>query len=124
MKLLDDVRVISDDYEKYGIKRGMIGTIIDADIRWNSFYVCFQDQRALDKEFMSKEENIFKLNSDICEGIKIVDLELVNDNNCSDEMILGSLPEKYPHWWCKVENGYIINLEGKRKNKIPYDYDS
>ena len=124
MKLLDDVRVISDDYEKYGIKRGMIGTIIDAEIFWNSFYVCFQDQRALDKEFMSKEENIFKLNSDICEGIKIVDLELVNDNDCSDEIMRGSLPKDHQDWWCKVEDGFIINLDGKKKNKIPYDYDS
>ena len=60
MKLLDDVRVIVDkeEYKKAGIKKNMIGTIIDADIRWNSFFVCFQDQRVFDKDFMNKEEMI------------------------------------------------------------------
>ena len=46
MKLLDEVKVINNDYEKQGIKMGMIGTIIEADIRWDSFFVNFQDQRA------------------------------------------------------------------------------
>ncbi len=124
MKLLDDVKVISDNYEKEGIKKGMIGTIIDADIRWNSFYVCFQDQRVYDKDFMSKEENIFKLNDDICTGVKIKDLELFRDNNYPDEKIKLNLPDKHKDWWCKVENGYIMNLLGEKKNKIPYDYES
>lgn len=124
MKLLDKVKVTNDNYKENGITKGMVGTIIDADIRWNSFYVCFQDQRVFDKHFMSKEENIFKLKDDICEGIKISDLELVEDRNYSDELIYKSLPEKHKDWWCKVENGYIINLKGEKKNKIPYDYDS
>ena len=124
MKLLDDVRVINDNYKNEGITKGMIGTIIDADIRWNMFYVNFQDQRVYDREFMSIEENIFKLNDDICTGIKIKDLELVKDNGTTDEELKNNLPEKYPNWWCKVEDGYIMNLKGERKNKIPYDYDS
>ena len=124
MKLLDDVRVINDNYNNEGIPKGMIGTIIDADIRWNMFYVNFQDQRVYDREFMSIEENIFKLNDDICTGIKIKDLELVKDNGTTDEELKNNLPEKYPNWWCKVEDGYIMNLKGERKNKIPYDYDS
>lgn len=126
MKMLDDVKVIKDrdEYKKENIFAGMIGTIIDAEIRFGEFFVCFQDQRTLDREFMSKEENIFKLKNDICIPIKIEDLELVKDGKCTDEMIKNSLPRKYPDWYCKVENGYIINLEGKKKNKIPYDYDS
>ncbi len=124
MKLLDDVKVINDNYIKDGITKDMIGTIIDADIRWNSFYVCFQDQRVYDKEFMSVEENIFKLNGDICIGIKIEDLELIKDNRCDDEKIYNSLPEAHKNWWCKVEDGYILNLKGEKKNKIPYDYES
>ena len=124
MKLLDDVRVINDNYKEEGVTKGMIGTIIDADIRWESFYVCFQDQRVYDKVFMQNQENIFKLEDDICCGIKIEDLELVKDNNTTDEMIRDSLPEKYKDWWCKVENGFIINLKGEKKNKIPYDYSS
>ena len=126
MKMLDDVKVIKDrdEYRKENIFAGMIGTIIDAEIRFGEFFVCFQDQRTLDREFMSKEENIFKLKNDICIPIKIEDLELVKDGKCTDEMIKNSLPRKSPDWYCKVENGYIINLEGKKKNKIPYDYDS
>ena len=126
MKMLDDVKVIKnrDEYRKENIFAGMIGTIIDAEIRFGEFFVCFQDQRTLDREFMSKEENIFKLKNDICIPIKIEDLELVKDGKCTDEMIKNSLPRKYPDWYCKGESGYIINLEGKKKNKIPYDYDS
>lgn len=126
MKLLDDVRVIvnKEEYKKAGIKKNMIGTIIDADIKWNSFFVCFQDQRVFDKDFMSKEENVFSLNKDICIGIKIEDLELVKDNNCPDETIEKSLPETHKNCWCKVEYGFIVNLLGEKKNKIAYDYNS
>ena len=124
MKLLDKVKVLNDNYKDLGITKGMIGTIIDADILWNSFFVCFQDQRIYDKEFMSKEENIFKLKDDICEGIKIKDLELFKIGSGTDEMIYEELPEKHKDWWCKVEDGYIVNLKGEKKNKVPYDYDS
>ena len=126
MRFLDDVEVVVDNlkYNSVGVFKGMVGTIIDADIRWNSFFVCFQDQRVYDKDFMSIEENIFKLNDDICIGVKIQDLELVKDNKCNDEDIKKSLPEKYKDWWCKVEDGYIVNLKGEKKNKTPYDYDS
>ena len=124
MKLLEEVKVINDNYKNEGITKGMIGTIIDADVRWESFYVCFQDQRVFDKKFMNKEENIFKLNDDICLGIKIYDLELYKDGNATDELIKASLPDNYKDWWCKVENGYIKNLKGEKKNKIPYDYKS
>jgi len=35
-----------------------------------------------------------------------------------------SFPEKHKHQWCKVEEGFILNLEGKKKNTIAYDYNS
>lgn len=124
MKLLDDVIVKNDKYKDEGITKGMIGTIIEGDIRWESFFVNFQDQRVYDKNFMENEENIFKLNSDICCGIKIEDLDLVKESNCTDVEIRESLPENHKDAWCKVENGYIINLQGKRKNKIAYKYNS
>ena len=126
MKLLDDVKVITDrdEYKKENVFAGMIGTIIDAEIRFGEFFVCFQDQRIFDKEFMSIKDNIFKLINDICIPVKIEDLELVQDGGCTDEIIKNSLPKKHPDWYCKVENGFIINLEGKKKNKIPYDYSS
>lgn len=123
MKYLDDVRVVNDNYKELGINKGDIGTIIDPDIRWDSFYVCFQDQRVYDSMFMKNKDNIFKLNEDVCEGIKIRDLELVKDNKCSNSLIEQDLPDNHKNQWCKVENGYIINLKGERKNKIPYDYD-
>ena len=124
MKYLDDVKVLNDNYKDEGITKGMIGTIIDPDIRWNSFFVVFQDQRVYDEKFMSVEDNIFKLKDDICTGIKIEDLELFKDNNCTDSLIFKDLPEDHKDWWCKVEDGYIVNLKGERKNKIPFDYNS
>ena len=122
MKLLDDVRVVNDHYKEQGVPKGMIGTIIEADIRWDSFFVIFQDQRVYDNDFAKTD--IFKLKDDICLGIKIKDLELVKDSHCDDETIRNSLPEKHKDQWCKVENGFIINLAGKKKNKIAYDYNS
>ena len=56
--------------------------------------------------------------------IKISDLEFVEDGKCPDEDILDALPKNNPKWWCKVEYGYITNLIGEKKNKVPYDYDS
>ena len=124
MKYLDDVIVTTDDYASEGIHKGMRGTIIEPDIRWSSFYVNFIDQRFYDKEFTSHEENFDLVEDDICTGILIKDLELFEDGHCSDELLERALPEKYKDFWCKVEDGYIINLQGRRKNKIPYDYES
>lgn len=124
MKYLDDVKVLNDNYKDEGITKGMLGTIIEPDIKINSFYVLFQDQRVFDKDFMNDEDNILKLKKDICTGIKIKDLELVRDNNTDEMLIQADLPENHKDWWCKVEDGYILNLKGERKNKIPYDYES
>ena len=122
MKYLDDVNVLNDKDE--GITKGMLGTIIEPDIKNNSFNVLFQDQRVFDKDFMNDEDNILKLKKDICTGINIKDLELVRDNNTDEMLILADLPQNRKDWWCKVEDGYILNLKGERKNKIPYDYES
>ncbi len=126
MKFLDDVKVIKDreEYKKENVFVGMIGTIIDAEIRDNYFNVIFIDERVKDKMFMADENNFLSLKDDIVCPIKIEDLVLVKDNNCSDEMILDAIPNYRKDWYCKVEDGYIINLEGKKKNKIPYDYNS
>ncbi len=124
MKLSDDVKVINDNYASQGIKAGAIGTIIEADIRWDEFFVCFQDQRVYDEEFMKNKQNVFKLNGDICLGIKIKDLIVVKDGNKGDDYIYDSLPENHKDCWCKVENGFIINLKGEKKNKTPYKYDT
>jgi len=112
MKYLDKVKVIKDKeiYKKCNINQGMIGTIIDAEIRDNCFHVIFVDKNMI--------------NDDIFLPIKIEDLELVKDNNTSDDLILEAIPKNNPKWWCKVEDGFISNLLGEKKNKIPYDYNS
>ena len=51
-------------------------------------------------------------------------MKVLEESDYTDEELLEELPTPDPHWWCKVEDGYIINLLGERKNKIPYDYDS
>lgn len=37
MKWLDEVRVITDKYEEYGVKKGDVGTIILSEIRELAF---------------------------------------------------------------------------------------
>ena len=58
------------------------------------------------------------------EHIKIEDLELVKDMKTPDEWILNASPKHNKKWWCKVENGFILNLQGEKLNKIPYEYNS
>ncbi len=110
MKFLDKVKLINDNYVNQNIKQGEIGTILEAEIRDESFYVIFNN---------NSDTNWYK---DCI--IKIKDLELIEDGKATDEDILASIPLQNPKWWCKVEDGYIMNLLGEKKNKIPYDYDS
>ena len=127
MKEYDEVKVINDNdyYNSQGVFAGMVGRIIQPEIRDNSFLVCFIDPKFSDPTFdFSSEENIKSLKNDILLDIKISDLELVKEGMCSDKDILDELPKNNPKWWCKVENGYIMNLLGEKKNKAPYDYDS
>ena len=126
MRYLDRVKVLRDrdEYNENGVVKGMIGTICDAEIRDDCFHVAFIDERVKDKKFMSVEENIFKLKDDIFCAIKIEDLKLVEENNTPDEWLLDAIPKHNKKWWCKVEDGYIVNLLGERKNKVPYDYNS
>lgn len=110
MKYFDRVRVISDDYEEYGIKRGDEGHILLPEIRYGAF------------EF-HREDPVTGMD-DASAAVKVKDLELVIDYHTTDEMILDALPLKNPAWPCKVENGFIVNLLGEKVNKIAYDYDS
>ena len=109
MQYLDDVRLISDKYEGEGYYKGARGAIILPEIRSNTFEV----------EFFKIPNNDYPLRE-----IHVADLEFVRSGEMTDEDILDALPGKDPHWWCKVEDGYILNLLGERKNKIPYDYES
>lgn len=111
MKYLDDVKVTANReyYNKNHVFKGSIGTIIFAEIRDNAFEVVFSKPDGADYAEIE---------------INVSDLELVKENKIADSAILDALPQKNPKWWCKVENGYIMNLLGEKKNKIPYDYNS
>ena len=128
MKYEDNVRVIKDKekYKNLGITKGMVGYISLPEIRNNTFFFFFIDENFKlhenEPEWFQKHYDEIK-DDKLCE-IKIQDLELINDNGLTDEEILESLPKHNPKWWCKVEDGYIMNLLGEKKNKIPYDYDS
>lgn len=128
MRASDDVKVINDNekYAQEGVYKGMIGYIAMPEIRNNCFFVCFIDENFSmhDDEPEWFEEHYNELKDDIFCEIKVEDLELVQDGGCSDEELLERLPKNNPQWWCKVEDGFIMNLNGDKKNKIPYDYNS
>ena len=107
MKYLDCVKIITEKYQDKGILLGSKGVIISAPIRNNSFEV---------EVFNVKEVETFVFS--------IEELEVEKESSATDDDILEDLPQKDPRWWCKVEDGYIVNLKGEKKNKIPYDYDS
>ena len=109
MKLYDRIEIITDAYEKQGIKRGTLGAIVFPEIRDDTFGV----------ELFNLPKGVYELQS-----IKIQDLKVIEESKITDEAILEELPLNNPAWWCKVEDGYIINLLGEKKNKIPYDYNS
>jgi hypothetical protein len=112
MKYLDRVKVISDDYEKNNIKHGDEGHIIAPEIRYGAFL------------FIKEDPVTYMDCGDAMYPVKIEHLELVKSSNMSDEAILNALPLHDPNWYCKLEDGYIVDLKGRKKNKIPYDYKS
>lgn len=120
MKFLDEVKVIvsKEEYEKQGVYKGMVGTIFDGEIRNRCFHVLFYDKTP------ETPETWDNIKDDILCVIKIKDLGFVKDGNCSDKLIIDALPNNDLRWFCKVEDGFIVNLLGEKLNKIPYDYDS
>ena len=109
MKYLDSIVVTTNKYAQLGIKKGTKGAIVMPEIRNNTF----------ECELFEVDEEIYPILS-----VNVSDLEVIQPSDITDKDILEDLPNQDPHWWCKVEDGYIINLLGERKNKIPYDYDS
>ena len=109
MKYLDKVRLISDKYESEGATKDDVGTIMFPEIRKGTFYVVFSDESGKDY-------------AQICADV--FDLELVSSTELTDEEILEDLPKQDPNWWCIVEDGFVYNLKGEKKNKIPYVFDS
>ena len=113
MKYGDMVKVLveKEEYAKQHVHKGMIGMLTDPEIRDTEYMVIFSYRNSPDKE-------------DIYIPIFVGDIETVENSNYTDEQILQDLPKQNPKWWCKVEDGYILNLLGEKKNKIPYDYNS
>lgn len=129
MKEYDFVRLIKDrpEYLEEGIKKGRIGYICEPEIRGDCFLVDFIDEnfyihQAEEDNWIIEHYNEIK--DDVIMEVKIEDLELYKDGGTTDEELLEDLPKNNPKWWCKVEDGYILNLLGEKKNKIPYDYNS
>ena len=109
MKYLDGVKVLTDKYQSEGVEKGAIGTIIFSWLRNDKYEVVFSHKDGRDYAEIL---------------IHVGDLEVVRSSDVTDAEILEDLPGNDPNWWCKVEDGYITNLKGERKNKIPYDYNS
>jgi len=110
MKYLDKVKVLTNNYEKFNIFKNDIGHILSPEIRDNCF--------------LFYKENPITFADEESASIKITDLELISESHVDDKDILNALPNKNPAWWCKVENGFIKNLKGEIKNKVPYDYNN
>lgn len=113
MKYCDLVEVLveKEEYAKKHVHKGMIGMLTDPEIRDNEFMVVFS------YKYSPNEEDIYI-------PIYVGDIKTVEDGQKSNSEILKDLPKQDPHWWCKVENGFILNLLGEKKNKIAYDYRS
>ena len=108
MKYLDEIEIINNNYQKIGINKGARGVILSAEIRYNTF-----------------DCEIFNFRpGDECEPINVADMIVTRESTLTDTEIQEALPKQDPRWWCKVENGFIMNLLGEKKNKIPYDYNS
>ena len=112
MKYLDRVKLKShaERYKDDNIFMGDIGSITEPMILDDEFYIEFDND---------ENGRWYKYAS-----VKIEDLEFIEDSGLTDDEILEDMPKHDPRWWCKVEDGYILNLLGERKNKIPYDYNS
>ena len=108
MKYLDSIIITTNKYEDIGITKGTKGAIILSAIRNNTF-----------------ECELFNVPSKYkIWPINICDMIVEKSSNITDKQILEDLPKHDPHWWCKVENGFILNLLGEKKNKVAYNYNT
>ncbi|MDR3292541.1 MAG: hypothetical protein LBT20_00365 [Clostridiales bacterium] len=110
MKYLDRVRVLNDNYVKEGVKKGDEGHILFAwigDIH-REVFVCIADPVT----FADDEGH----------GLFVGDLEVVWVSGITDDDILEEIKSKDSP--CKIVDGFIVDLNGKKYNKIAYDYKS
>ena len=78
----------------------------------------------LKKLKIGTQYNEYGIQITIIASIPGINYKKGRNKKITDKDILNSLPANNPAWWCKVENGYILNLLGQKKNKIPYDYST
>ena len=68
MRFLDDVKVLKDkkEYNELGIYKGMVGTILEAEIRSGSFYVNFIDPNMIEDDIMGEKYAIYGYEKMLC----------------------------------------------------------
>ena len=49
-------------------------------------------------------------------------MEIVEGYGITYNQLTQNLPSS-KHWWCIVEDRFIKNFKGEKKNKIPYNYN-
>ncbi|MCL2621608.1 MAG: hypothetical protein FWD32_01080, partial [Firmicutes bacterium] len=100
MKYLDTVKITTDRYKDLGYGKGYVCTIIEPNImRTGEFLVAFPDPIDFGDEIL---------------GVPVGELEFVKCNGITDKEILNSLPYMTTSVWCKVEDGFILNLKGEK----------
>ena len=67
MKMFDKVKILvsNPEYEKYGVYKDMVGTIVEAHIEFRSFQVAFTDPTPF------SEETMYSIKDDIVEYIHV-----------------------------------------------------
>lgn len=112
MKMYDIVKITKDsDYLfKQGVRAGREGKIIEPEIENGCFSVLFVDR--------------CNTEPDVIADVKIEDLEVVENGFASDDILLEEIGERSSNKWCKVVNGFIMNILGEKKNKVAFDYNS
>lgn len=110
--MYDIVKIKKDaDYlVKQGVHSGREGKIIEPEIENGCFRVLFIDR--------------FYKEPDIIADVKIEHLELVEYGFASDDILLEEIGARSGEKWCKVVNGFIMNIVGDKKNKVAFDYNS
>ena len=51
-------------------------------------------------------------------------MEVVRESNIDNNDIYNNLPANHKDCWCKVEEGFIVNLKGEKKNNKSYHYST
>ena len=116
MKLYDKVKITVDKnkYNKEGVRKGDIGTIVQECLMFTASKV-----GSFDVMFFENSDD-----GEVYVSVAVCDMEVVEESSITDEELLEGIPMRDPSRYCKVVDGYIMNLNGAKLNKVPYKYDS